>query len=90
VLITGDLAQFHENYDASGVPSFNTDRAQTLASLDRFKQVAANLHATVIIQHDARDIGGGSQSMIPLCGSRTSPTGPASSRRGSTASGSLP
>ena len=29
----------------------------TLASLDRFKKIAANLNATVIIQHDARDIG---------------------------------
>jgi glyoxylase-like metal-dependent hydrolase (beta-lactamase superfamily II) len=57
VLITGDLAHFHENYDSNGVPSFNTDRAQTLASLDRFKQIATNLHAMVIIQHDARDIG---------------------------------
>ena len=33
-----------------------TNRADTLASLDRFKQLATNLHATVIIQHDARDI----------------------------------
>jgi glyoxylase-like metal-dependent hydrolase (beta-lactamase superfamily II) len=57
VLITGDLAHFHENYDSGGVPTFNTDRAATLASLDRFKKLAANLKATVIIQHDARDIG---------------------------------
>ena len=56
VLITGDLAHFHENYDANGVPTFNTDRAATLASLDRFKKIAANLKATVIIQHDARDV----------------------------------
>jgi hypothetical protein len=28
-----------------------------LASLDRFKKIATNLNATVIIQHDARDIG---------------------------------
>jgi N-acyl homoserine lactone hydrolase len=56
VLITGDLAHFHENYDSNGVPTFNTDRAATLASLDRFKKIAANLHATVIIQHDARDV----------------------------------
>jgi N-acyl homoserine lactone hydrolase len=56
VLITGDLAHFRENYDSNGVPTFNTNRADTLASLDRFKQLAANLHATVIIQHDARDI----------------------------------
>jgi N-acyl homoserine lactone hydrolase len=38
------------------VPTFNTSRADTLASLDRFKQLAKNLNATVIIQHDARDI----------------------------------
>ncbi|HEX3912147.1 MAG TPA: N-acyl homoserine lactonase family protein [Steroidobacteraceae bacterium] len=56
VLITGDLAHFRENYDSNGVPTFNTSRAETLASLDRFKQLAANLNATVIIQHDARDI----------------------------------
>jgi hypothetical protein len=56
VLVTGDLAHFHENYDSNGVPSFNADRAATLASMDRFKKIATNLKATVIIQHDARDI----------------------------------
>jgi glyoxylase-like metal-dependent hydrolase (beta-lactamase superfamily II) len=56
VLITGDLAHFHENYDSNGVPTFNTDRAQSLASLDRFKKIAAATKATVIIQHDARDV----------------------------------
>ena len=56
VLITGDLSHFHENYDSNGVPTFNTDRAATLASLDRFKKIATNLKATVIIQHDARDV----------------------------------
>jgi glyoxylase-like metal-dependent hydrolase (beta-lactamase superfamily II) len=57
VLLTGDLTHFRENYDGDGVPTFNTDRAQSLASLDRFKKIAANLKATVIIQHDPRDIG---------------------------------
>ena len=57
VLLTGDLAHFHENYDSNGVPAFNFDRAETVASLERFKKIAANLHAKVIIQHDARDIG---------------------------------
>jgi len=56
VLITGDLAHFRENYEGNGVPTFNTDRAQTIASLDRFKKLAANLRATVIIQHDQRDV----------------------------------
>lgn len=56
VLITGDLAHFHENYEGNGVPSFNVHRGDTLASLDRFKKIAANLKATVIIQHDLRDV----------------------------------
>jgi N-acyl homoserine lactone hydrolase len=57
VLLSGDLAHFHENYNTNGVPVFNTNHAETLASLDRFKKIAANLNATVIIQHDARDVG---------------------------------
>jgi len=57
VLVSGDVAHFHENYASNGVPSFNTNRADSLASIDRFKQIAANLKATVIIQHDPRDIG---------------------------------
>jgi glyoxylase-like metal-dependent hydrolase (beta-lactamase superfamily II) len=56
VLLTGDLAHFHENYETNGVPWFNYSRSETLASLDRFKKLAANLKASVIMQHDARDI----------------------------------
>jgi len=56
VLLSGDLAHFRENYDRNGVPPFNTDRAQTLASLDRFKQLAGNVKATVILQHEANDV----------------------------------
>jgi len=57
VLLTGDLVHFRENYDTGGVPSFNFDRAATVASMDRMKQLVANLKATVVIQHDVRDIG---------------------------------
>jgi N-acyl homoserine lactone hydrolase len=57
VLISGDLMHFHENYDSDGVPPFNTSRSETLASLARLKTIAANTRATVIIQHDARDVG---------------------------------
>lgn len=56
VLLTGDLAHFRENYENNQVPTWNTSRADTLASLDRFKQIARNLKAVVIIQHDPRDI----------------------------------
>jgi glyoxylase-like metal-dependent hydrolase (beta-lactamase superfamily II) len=56
VVLSGDFAHFHENYESNGVPIFNFDRAQSLASIDRVKKIAANLKATVIIQHDARDV----------------------------------
>ena len=56
VLLTWDLAHFTENYATNGVPRFNTDRADTLASLDRFKGIARNLRATVIIQHEPADV----------------------------------
>jgi N-acyl homoserine lactone hydrolase len=57
VILSGDAVHFHENYDSDGVPSFNYDRAQTVASIERIKKIASNLKATLIIQHDARDVG---------------------------------
>ena len=56
VLLTGDAVHFRENYDTDGVPEGNTSRAETLASIERIKGLAKNLNATVIIQHDQRDI----------------------------------
>lgn len=57
VLLTGDATHFHENYATDGVPNWNTNRADTLASLDRFRKIAEHLDATVVIQHDPRDVG---------------------------------
>src|ERR1700742_2784101 len=52
----GPAVHFHENYDSDGVPWFNFDRAQSIASIERIKKIAASLKGTVIIQHDARDV----------------------------------
>ena len=57
VFLTGDLVHFRENYESGGVPSFNFDRAATVASIERMKQIVGNVKATVVIQHDMRDIG---------------------------------
>lgn len=57
VILTGDAAHTRENYAHDGVPTLNFNRAATLASLDRVRKIAATLKATVIIQHDPRDIG---------------------------------
>jgi glyoxylase-like metal-dependent hydrolase (beta-lactamase superfamily II) len=57
VLLTGDLYHFTEQVLIKGVPPFNTNRADTLASMDRFDKLARNLRAKVIIQHEPADIG---------------------------------
>jgi glyoxylase-like metal-dependent hydrolase (beta-lactamase superfamily II) len=56
VILTGDAVHFRENYESDGVPMFNFDRAQTIASIQRIKKLAETFKATVIIQHDARDV----------------------------------
>jgi N-acyl homoserine lactone hydrolase len=57
VVLVGDAIHFRENFDAFGVPTFNFDRAQSVASMERIKKIAENLKGQVIIQHDARDVG---------------------------------
>jgi glyoxylase-like metal-dependent hydrolase (beta-lactamase superfamily II) len=56
VLLSGDQYHFTEQVKNRGVPAFNVDRADTLASHDRFDRIAANEKATVVIQHEPADI----------------------------------
>jgi glyoxylase-like metal-dependent hydrolase (beta-lactamase superfamily II) len=56
VMLSGDTYHFTEQVAHRGVPPFNTNRAESLASMDRFDRLARNLHARVIIQHEPADI----------------------------------
>lgn len=56
VLLSGDQYHFAEQVKNRGVPAFNVDRADTLASHDRFDRIAANVKAKVIIQHEPGDV----------------------------------
>jgi glyoxylase-like metal-dependent hydrolase (beta-lactamase superfamily II) len=56
VLLAGDLYHSRENRLFRRVPRVNTDRAQTLASMDRFEAIARRTHARVVIPHDPRDV----------------------------------
>ncbi len=56
VLLTGDLYHFEEQVTHCGVPEFNTSRADTLASFERFNAMPKALDATVIIQYDPRHL----------------------------------
>ena len=56
VLLSGDVACFEEQLEAGEVPSCSTDQAQSLASMVRLKEIARQLQATIVVQHDADDI----------------------------------
>jgi glyoxylase-like metal-dependent hydrolase (beta-lactamase superfamily II) len=58
VALTGDLYHLRDNRRFKRVPAVNTERADTLASMDRFEHIVANLHARVVIQHDPGDFKG--------------------------------
>jgi glyoxylase-like metal-dependent hydrolase (beta-lactamase superfamily II) len=56
VLLAGDLYHSTMARERRGVPPFNTSRAETLASMDRFEKMAKETGAKVIIQHEPADI----------------------------------
>lgn len=56
VMLSGDLWHRAESRELSRVPVFNTDEAETLASMEAFETRADRLDAKVIIQHEAADI----------------------------------
>jgi len=56
VLLTGDLYHRKESRELKRVPRFNSDEAETLASMDAFEARAERLGAKVIIQHEPDDI----------------------------------
>ncbi len=56
VLLSGDLWHLAESRSGRRVPPFNTDRGQTLASMDRVEALVASVGARVVIQHELADI----------------------------------
>jgi glyoxylase-like metal-dependent hydrolase (beta-lactamase superfamily II) len=56
LMLTGDLYHFTENMRTGRMPIFNTNRADTLASMARFQEIARNLRARIVIQHEPADI----------------------------------
>lgn len=57
VLLTGDLYDSRLQRRRQEPAPHDFDRASALQSFRRFERLAAKLHATVIIQHDAADVG---------------------------------
>jgi N-acyl homoserine lactone hydrolase len=55
VLLTGDMWHLAESRQQRLVPRFNTDRAQTLASMDKVEELARENEALVVRQHVQED-----------------------------------
>lgn len=55
VLLSGDMWHLAESRERRTVPRFNTERAQTLASMDKVERIASETGARVIRQHVPED-----------------------------------
>jgi N-acyl homoserine lactone hydrolase len=52
ILLSGDVAHLQENFQRDIVPSLNTDKAASIASMERVKRLIATYQATLFINHD--------------------------------------
>ena len=55
VLISGDLFHFVSEIGMRNVSRWNTNRTETLASIERFTAIIENIDPVVIVQHDPAD-----------------------------------
>jgi len=69
---------------SSGVRISNYQRGDTVAAIDRFRKIAANLKATVVIQHDARDVG-----KLPVFPATPNPVCPPARTSSATSNGTI-
>jgi N-acyl homoserine lactone hydrolase len=58
VILSGDVAHFRDNFDNRRVPAGNTDKAQSVASMDHIADLIAKYHAQFWINHDAAQTAG--------------------------------
>jgi N-acyl homoserine lactone hydrolase len=58
VLLSGDAVHFKDNWDNKRVPSMNTDKDQTVASMRRLEALMAQHKAQLWINHDKPQSGG--------------------------------
>jgi len=54
ILLSGDVVHLQENFAKNIVPSLNTDKAASIASMERVRQLIATYKATLFINHDKR------------------------------------
>jgi glyoxylase-like metal-dependent hydrolase (beta-lactamase superfamily II) len=54
IILSGDVVHSEENYERNIVPSLNTNKAQSIASMEKIRQMIAMYKATLFINHDKK------------------------------------
>lgn len=52
IVLSGDVAHSEENFEKDIVPSLNTDKAASIASMDKVRRMMATYHAKLFINHE--------------------------------------
>jgi len=54
VILSGDVVHLEGNFERNIVPALNTDKAQSIASMEKIRQMMARYGATLFINHDKK------------------------------------
>jgi N-acyl homoserine lactone hydrolase len=52
IILSGDVVHLEENFEKDTVPSLNTDKAASIASMERIRRMMATYKAKLFINHD--------------------------------------
>jgi N-acyl homoserine lactone hydrolase len=52
IILSGDVVHLEENFEHDTVPSLNTDKAASVASMERIRRMMATYRARLLINHD--------------------------------------
>ena len=52
IMLSGDVVHLEENFEKNIVPSLNTDKAASIASMDKVRRIMATYQAKLFINHD--------------------------------------
>ncbi len=58
IILSGDAFHQRASFEPLRVPTFNTSRAETMASADRIKTLLKNTNGRLVVQHDMQDFEG--------------------------------
>ena len=57
IILSGDVVHLEGNFEKSVVPSLNTNRAESIASMEKIRQLIGTYEATLFINHDKKQTG---------------------------------